>query len=89
MQGSADADANEAEKLLGQLSGSQRALKAVTHRAESAEKDLKAALIALGEAEEHLARSVYRQEAAEVVGLVSSCVAAFLAAAGMTVYLLH
>ncbi len=67
----------------------QSALNTVNTRAESAERDLKAALIALGEAEKLLAKSVHRKEAAELVGLVSSCVAAFMSAAGMTVYLLH
>lgn len=80
---------HEADLLRSQLAETQAALRAVTHRAESAESDLEAALVALGKAEKVLDKLVYRKDVAEIVGLVSGCVAAFLGAAGMTVYLLQ
>ncbi|DBA73984.1 TPA: hypothetical protein ACH3X1_010811 [Trebouxia sp. C0004] len=80
---------HEADSLRNQLAETQAALRAVTHRAESAETDLEAALVALEKAEKVLHKQVYRKDAAELVGLVSGCIAAFLGAAGMTVYFLH
>lgn len=80
---------HEADSLRSDLAETQAALREVTHRAESAESDLEAALVALEKAEQVLDKLVYRKDAAEVVGLVSGCIAAFLGAAGMTVYLLQ
>ncbi len=80
---------HEADSLSSHLAETEAALRAVTHRAESAETDLKAALVALEKAEKVLDKLVYRKDAAELVGLVSGCIAAFLGAAGMTVYLLQ
>ncbi|DBA83128.1 TPA: hypothetical protein ACH3X2_006652 [Trebouxia sp. C0005] len=80
---------HEADSLRSQLADTQASLRAVTQRAESAETDLKAALVALEKAEMVLDKLVYRKDVAELVGLVSGCIAAFLGAAGMTVYLLQ
>lgn len=80
---------HEANSLRRHLAETQAALRQVTHRAESAETDLEAALVALKKAEKVLDKLVYRKDAAELVGLVSGCIAAFLGAAGMTVYFLH
>jgi len=46
-------------------------------------------VVALEKAEKVLDKLVYRKDAAELVGLVSGCIAAFLGAAGMTVYFLQ
>ena len=80
---------HEADSLRSDLAETQAALRVVTHRAESAESDLEAALVALEKAEKVLDKLVYRKDAAELVGLVSGCIAAFLGAAGMTVYFLQ
>ena len=79
----------EAEELRSYLAETQTALRVVTHRAESAEADLQAAMLALDKAEMVLDRLADRKEAAELVGLVSSCFAAFMGAAGVTMYLLQ
>lgn len=91
LQGSGDTlpGQHEADSLRSQLADTQASLRAVTQRAESAETDLKAALVALEKAEMVLDKLVYRKDVAELVGLVSGCIAAFLGAAGMTVYLLQ
>ena len=88
-QASALTAQGDAEQLRSQLTESQEALKAVTTRAESAEADVKAALSALENADKVLATAASRQETAELIGLVSTCIAAFLSAAVMTVYLLQ
>ena len=79
----------EAEELRSYFAEIQTALRVVTHRAESAEADLQAAMLALEKAEMVLDRLADRKEAAELVGLVSSCFAAFMGAAGVTMYLLQ
>lgn len=80
---------HEADSLRSDLAETQAALRVVTHRAESAESDLEAALVALEKAEKVLDKLVYRKDAAELFGLVSGCIAAFLGATGMTVYFLQ
>ena len=77
------------EQLRLKLTDTQQALKSATARAEGAEKDLQQAFDALQQAEALLTRALYRKDAAELVALAAGCIAAFLGAAGMTVYYLH
>lgn len=80
---------SHAHLLEERLTDSQAALKMVTERSKSASTDLKAALVALAQAERVTTASVYRKQVAEIVSVTSGCIATFLVAAGMTVYLLH
>lgn len=86
----AAADAKEANKqadhLKQCLAECQTALDMITERAISAEVDLKAALATLSDAEQVMSVSVHRQEAAELVSVISGCIAAFVTAAATTVY---
>ena len=86
----AGADSKEAIKqvhLLEQrLAESQSVLDTATERAVSAEVDLKTALTTLSDAERVMSVSIHRQEAAELVSVVSGCIAAFVTAAAATVY---
>lgn len=87
------ADSEEAIKLVHQLeqrlAESQSVLDTVTDRAVSAEVDLKTALATLSDAEKVMSVSIHRQEAAELVSVVSGCIAAFVMAAATTVYWLY
>ena len=80
---------DQTEQLRLKLTDTQQALESATARAEGAEEDLQQAFDALQHAEALLARALYRKDVAELVALAAGCVAAFLGAAGMTVYYLH
>ena len=86
--GSREAD-SQTDQLRLQLADTLRALDSATARREGAEKDLQGALDAVQQAEALLVKAVHRKDAAELVGLASSCLAAFLGAIGVTLYLLH
>lgn len=89
----AGADAEEAieqvHHLEQRLAESQSVLDIVTERAVCAEVDLKTALATLSDAETVMSVSIHRQEAAELVSVVSGCIAAFVMAAATTVYWLY
>lgn len=89
----ATTDARETNKqahdLEERLAECQYALDIVTDRALSAEVDLKAALTALSDADKLVSNLVYRKEAAEIVSVISGCIAAFVTTAATTVYWLH
>ena len=68
------------------LAESQSVLDTATERAVSAEVDLKTALATLSDAEKVMSVSIRRQEAAELVSVVSGCIAAFVTAAATTVF---
>ena len=91
LQAAADAkEANkQARRLEECLAERQTALNIATERAISAEVDLKAALKALSDTEKVMSVSVYRKEAAELISVISGCIAAFVMAAATTVYWLH
>lgn len=80
---------DQSEQLRLKLTDTQQALESATARAEGAEEDLQQAFDALQQAEALLARALIRKDAAELVALAAGCVAAFLGAAGMTVYYMH
>lgn len=91
LQAAADAQKvkNHACHLEQGLAECQCTLDTVTQKAISAEVDLKAALATLSDAEKVMSVSVRRQEAAELVSVISGCIAAFITAAATTVYWLH
>ena len=89
----AAADAEEANKqaqyLKQRLAECQTAMDTVREKAISAKVDLKAALATLSDAEKAMSVSVERQEAAELISVISGCIAAFVTAAATTVYWLY
>ena len=82
-------EASRLQKLEERLAECQFTLEVVTERALSAEIDLKAALTALSDADRAVSSLVSRKEAAEVVSVISGCVAAFVTTAATTVYWLQ
>lgn len=81
--------ARQLEELEERLAECQFSLDVVTERALSAEIDLKAALAALSDADKIVSSLVSRKEAAEVVSVISGCIAAFVTTAATTVYWLQ
>lgn len=91
LQAGADHDEaiKQVHRLEQRLAENQSVLDTVTDRAVSAEVDLKTALATLSDAEKVMSISIHRQEAAELVSVVSGCIAAFVMAAATTVYWLY
>lgn len=81
--------ARQLSDLEERLAECQFSLDVVTERALSAEIDLKAALAALSDADKLVSTLESRKEAAEVVSVISGCIAAFVTTAATTVYWLR
>lgn len=64
-------------------------LDSLMHRAEGAEHDVGVLQTVLDRADRVAAALKKRNKALEIVNVVTSCVAAFLAASAGTIYLLH
>lgn len=77
------------ELLQNQAEQQQQVLRSLFQRAEGAEHASKELQTALVRAEDTAATLQQRNNAIELVSLVTSCVAAFLAASAATVYLMH
>lgn len=91
MQAQADSDvANSQTQLLQrQVQQQQQLLRSLLQRAEAAEHGLKQMQTALTQAQETAASLQQRNNRIELANVMTSCVAAFLAASAGTMYLLH
>ena len=76
------------DSLQERLLETQATLELVTDRAKDAEVDLNAALEALAVADRVACAALGSKQNAELVSVISACIASFVAAAGFTVYLL-
>ena len=89
MQVEAEPSSCRIELLQSQAEQQQQLLQSLLQRAESAEAALKEVQTALTQAEDIAAALQRRNNTVEVADVVTSCVAAFLAASAGTLYLLY
>lgn len=89
MQVEAEPSSSKIELLQSQAEQQHQLLRSLLQRAEGAEDALKEVQTALTQAEDIAAALQRRNNTIEVAHVVTSCVAAFLAASAGTLYLLR